>query len=261
MTVRYLNRRSHTLPSPVFVGVLVLTLVTGGYLWQADQASRSNRAIAFVFLLLGWIVTLCLHEFAHAFLAWRFGDRDVAARGYLTLDPLKYTHPVLSILLPVVFIALGGIGLPGGAVYVHTDRFRSRLRRALVSLAGPAVNLVAAILMLAAFRAWYTPAHLLFWLTIAFLAFLQLTAAVLNLLPIPGLDGYGAIESYLRPETRRSFEFVKQYGMLIVFALLTVPQLNTAFFDLVYRLYEVSGISRGYPATGDVVVRFWRQLS
>lgn len=259
MTVRYLNRRSHTLPSPVFVGILVLTLVTGGYLWQADRMDRPNRMIAFVFLLLAWVVTLCLHEFAHAFLAWRFGDRDVAARGYLTLDPLKYTHPVLSIVLPLVFIALGGIGLPGGAVYLHTDRFRSRLRRALVSLAGPGVNLVAAVVMLAAFRAWASSAHAVFWLTIAFLAFLQLTAAVLNLLPIPGLDGYGAVESYLKPETRRSMEFVKQYGMLIVFALLTVPQLNAAFFDLIYRLYEVSGVNRAYPETGNAFVRFWRQ--
>lgn len=258
MTVRYLNRRSHTLPSPVFVGILALTLATGGYLWQADHATRANRAIGFVFLLLAWVVTLCLHEFAHAFLAWRFGDRDVAARGYLTLDPLKYTHPVLSIVLPLVFIALGGIGLPGGAVYLHTDRFRSRLRRALVSLAGPAVNLVTAIVLLAAFRAWASSAHAAFWLTIAFLAFLQLTAAVLNLLPIPGLDGYGAVESYLRPETRRSLEFVKQYGMLIVFALLTVPQLNVAFFDLIYRLYEVSGVSSDYPRSGDALVLFWR---
>lgn len=258
MTVRYLNRRSRTLPSPVFLGIVALTVVTGGYVWHAQEATKSNRAVAFVFLMSAWVITLCFHEFAHAFLAWRFGDRDVAARGYLTLNPLKYTHPVLSILLPLAFIALGGIGLPGGAVYVHTDRFRSRMRRALVSLSGPAVNLVAAAVMLIAFRAWASSSHSLFWLTIAFLAFLQLTAAVLNLLPIPGLDGYGAIESYLQPSTQRSFAFAKQYGMLIVFALLSVPQLNTAFFDLVYRLFEVSGVSSANAAFGDSLIRFWR---
>ena len=74
----------------------------------------------FIFVIAGWLVSLCLHEFAHAFTAWRFGDHDVAVRGYLTLNPLKYSNPLLSLGLPLLFIALGGIGLPGGAVYVRT---------------------------------------------------------------------------------------------------------------------------------------------
>ena len=94
----------------------------------------------FLFIVAGWVVTVCVHEFAHAFLAWRFGDDEVEARGYLSLNPLKYSHPVLSILLPVLFIAIGGIGLPGGAVYLHPHRFRTNAQRALVSLSGPAVN-------------------------------------------------------------------------------------------------------------------------
>ena len=74
----------------------------------------------FIFVIAGWMVSLCLHEFGHAFTAWRFGDHDVAVRGYLTLNPLKYSNPMLSIVLPLLFIALGGIGLPGGAVWVRT---------------------------------------------------------------------------------------------------------------------------------------------
>lgn len=54
------------------------------------------------------MVSLCLHEFGHAYTAWRFGDTDVEVRGYLTLDPLKYSNPVLSLGLPLLFIALGG---------------------------------------------------------------------------------------------------------------------------------------------------------
>ena len=73
----------------------------------------------FLLVVAGWVVTLCLHEFAHAYMAWRHGDHDVEVRGYLTLNPLKYSHPLLSIGLPVLFIALGGIGLPGGAVYLQ----------------------------------------------------------------------------------------------------------------------------------------------
>ena len=56
-------------------------------------------------------------------------------RGYLTLNPLKYTHPVLSLADPILFIALGGIGLPGGAVYVRTS-FMTKRQKTIVSLAG-----------------------------------------------------------------------------------------------------------------------------
>ena len=60
-----------------------------------------------LFVVAGWLVSLSLHEYAHALVAYRAGDRGVAERGYLTLNPLKYTHPVLSIVLPVVFLLLG----------------------------------------------------------------------------------------------------------------------------------------------------------
>ena len=71
-------------------------------------------------------MSLCLHEFAHAYAAYRAGDRSVEAAGYLTLNPFKYAHPLLSIVLPLLFIVQGGIGLPGGAVYLHPHAFRSK---------------------------------------------------------------------------------------------------------------------------------------
>ena len=54
----------------------------------------------FIFVIAGWLVSLCLHEFGHAYPAWRYGDHDVAVRGYLTLNPLKYSNPLLSIGCP-----------------------------------------------------------------------------------------------------------------------------------------------------------------
>ena len=71
-------------------------------------------------------MSLCLHEFGHAYTAWRFGDHDVAVRGYLTLNPLKYTNPVLSLGLPMLFIASAASALPGGAVYVRTSFMTKR---------------------------------------------------------------------------------------------------------------------------------------
>lgn len=108
-----INRRSRAVrPSPVFLLVIVLTAVGGAFAWDAPLDSTRAKAGVFVFVVFGWVVTLCLHEFAHAYTAWRAGDREVELRGYLTLNPLKYSHPLLSIVLPMVFIALGGSACP-----------------------------------------------------------------------------------------------------------------------------------------------------
>ncbi|AFE11702.1 putative integral membrane protein [Mycobacterium tuberculosis RGTB423] len=194
------GQRESVRPSPIFLGLLGLTAVGGALAWLAGETVQPLAyAGVFVMVIAGWLVSLCLHEFGHAFTAWRFGDHDVAVRGYLTLDPRRYSHPMLSLGLPMLFIALGGIGLPGAAVYVHTW-FMTTARRTLVSLAGPTVNLALAMLLLAATRLLFDPIHAVLWAGVAFLAFLQLTALVLNLLPIPGLDGYAAPGA--APETR-----------------------------------------------------------
>ncbi len=111
-------------PSGVFLGTLALTAVGGVMAWQKYGSVQFD---VFLFVIFGWIASLSLHEYAHALFAYRGGDRTVASRGYLKLNPLKYAHPVLSIVLPVLFLLLGGIGLPGGAVWVdHSDRATRR---------------------------------------------------------------------------------------------------------------------------------------
>ncbi|MDQ1744083.1 MAG: hypothetical protein QOE23_2422 [Pseudonocardiales bacterium] len=251
--------RAGVRPSPIFLAVLALA-VAGGYLaWQATEATRTARVGVFVFILAGWVVTVCVHEFAHAFLAWRFGDHEVEARGYLSLNPLKYSHPVLSILLPVLFIAIGGIGLPGGAVYLHPHRFRTNAQRALVSLSGPAVNIgFAVVLLVLVRRVGLHSAHGIFWYAVAGLALLQVMASVLNLLPVPGLDGYGAIEPYLDPQFRQSAEQFKPFGMLAIFALLQISSINQAFFRAIYWLFELSGLPSLVGQVGLELLRFWQ---
>jgi Zn-dependent protease len=243
----------------VFLAIIAVTAV-GGYLsWTATEPNRTTRFGIFLFIVAGWVITLSLHEFAHAFLAWRFGDDEIEARGYLTLNPLKYSHPVLSILLPVVFIAMGGIGLPGGAVYLHSNRFRTDLQRALVSLAGPATNVVFGIvLILLAKAAGFPNAHGYFWVAVAGLGLLQLMAAVLNLLPVPGMDGYGVIEPYLDPGFRNGAEQFKPFGLLIIFALLQAHQINQVFFGFIYWLFDLSGLDHGYGQTGVTLLQFWQ---
>ncbi|CAN5159505.1 site-2 protease family protein [soil metagenome] len=244
-------------PSPVFLAITALTAGGGVLAWlAAGSVTTLAYAGVFVFVIAGWVVSLCLHEFGHAFTAWRFGDHDVAVRGYLTLNPLKYSSPLLSLGLPLLFIALGGIGLPGGAVYVRTYSMTPR-QRTLVSLAGPLANVVLAVVLLTATRVFYDEAHGVFWAGVAFLGFLQVTAVLLNLLPIPGLDGYGALEPHLSPQTQRALSGFRQWGFMILLILLIAPPLNQAFFGAVYWVYELSGVPSYLSGIGGQLTRFW----
>ena len=83
----------------------------------------------------------------------------------------------------------------------------------------------------------------------AFLGFLQVTAFLLNMLPIPGLDGYGALEPHLSPETQRALQPAKQWGFLILLLLLIAPPLNQWFFAAVYWFFDL--VRRARAAGGD----------
>src|SRR3954471_15602498 len=164
--------RSSVRPSPAFLFVLGLLALSGLAVWRYGiSPDRTARLFLFLFVVSGWIVSLCLHEFGHAFFAWKSGDRSVATKGYLTLNPLKYGDVTLSFLLPVLFVLLGGIGLPGGAVYIDRGAIRGRLKHSLISAAGPIANLVFAIALGVVLTNLATGlSHALFWSGAAFLA-------------------------------------------------------------------------------------------
>ena len=244
-------------PSPIFLALVGLTAVGGVLAWLAGTTVRPLAyAGVFVFVIAGWLVSLCLHEFGHAVTAWRFGDHDEAVRGYLTLDPRRYAHPGLSLLLPMVFIALGGIGLPGAAGFVRTW-FMTPTRRTLVSLAGPAANLLLAVLLLTLTRLLFDPEHWVLWAGVSFLGFLQIMAVVLNLLPIPGLDGYDALEPHLSAETQRAVAPAKQYGVFILLFLLLAPAINQWLFAIVDWFFDFSGVPHLLASAGNSLTRFW----
>src|SRR5512142_1921298 len=198
--------------------------------------------MTFLIVLIGWIFSLCLHEFSHALVAYYGGDTTVRDKGYLTFNPLKYTHPVYSLVLPVLFLALGGIGLPGGAVYIETWRLRRRGWVSAVSLAGPFSTLVLAIL-LGLFLNAAPVSESGVWPGLAFLAFLQISALVLNLIPLPPFDGFGAVEPYLPMNMRTSLAQVRAMLPWVVFIVLWyVPFVNQGFWALVGFLVRTVGI-------------------
>ncbi|MER7562890.1 site-2 protease family protein [Streptomyces sp. NPDC097941] len=251
-TTRHSDRRI----SPVFLGICAVTAVTGWATWTGF-AERTDIAV-FLFVTGAWIVSLCLHEYAHARTALHSGDITIGAKGYLTLNPLKYTHALLSIVLPVIFVIMGGIGLPGGAVFIERERIRGRWRHSLISAAGPLTNVLFAVVCTAPF--WLDALDgvpPVFLYALAFLALLQVSAAILNFLPVPGLDGYGIIEPWLSYEVKRQIEPFAPFGLLFVFALLWVPQVNSVFFDLVHAVLNGLGVSDLAASYGWSLYRFW----
>ncbi len=244
-------------PSPIFLAIVAITAGGGVVAWMAADSIEPLAYVGvFTLVIAGWVVSLCLHEFAHAYTAFRFGDHGVAMRGYLTLNPLRYTHPVLSLLIPIVFIALGGIGVPGGAVYVQTS-FMTKRQKTIVSLAGPLTNVAFAVILLAITALFYDQDHSVFWAGMAFSGFLQVTAALLNLLPVPGLDGYGALEPHLSPDTQRALAPAKTWGLLVLFVLFIASPLGEYFFAVVAWFVDIFGVQRFLVGDGLRLTQFW----
>ena len=242
-------------PSPLFL-LLLAVAVAGGVLATLDAPAARTTGIVLL-VLAGWAVSLCLHEFGHAYVAYRSGDRSVRAKGYLTLDIRRYTDPVLSFVLPLILLLIGGIPLPGGAVWIDRGAIRSRPAESAVSFAGPGANLgIGALLVLAVALA---PMPLGLLVGLSCLAFVQVLAFLLNILPVPGLDGFGVIEPYLSHDARRIADQVRPWAPLALFAvLIAVPGMSRAFFDVGFGLFELIGGDPLAASVGFDEFLFWR---
>lgn len=219
----------------------------------------SSLVVFFVVTVL-WVFSVCLHEFGHAWVAYRGGDYTVAEKGYLTMNPLRYTHPIYSILLPVVFMALGGIGLPGGAVYIERSLLRSRRWETAMSLGGPAMNLILIALLGAAFKFGLIPpdSSRLVTISMAFLIQLEVSSVLLCLLPVPPLDGFQALAPWMRPETRERLYGLSNVGLFAVFLTLWyVEPVKHAFWDVVYWVCDGFGVDNRWGYLGYQAFRFW----
>ncbi|RCV48328.1 site-2 protease family protein [Marinitenerispora sediminis] len=251
------------LPSPVFVLLLGVTGLAGWFSWtraEEDWSSGSTVYAPFVLILGAWIVVVALHEFAHAVLAYRFGDRALRGGGYLRLNPFRYREMFAGLLLPVAYLVLGGFGMTGPAVHLDRAAVPVRWRRSLVALAGIAANLVVAVVLGLAVGALVpagaiTNNYLLVGLM--YVCFLSMTAALVNLLPLPGLDGFDVIAPFLPERLARLAHTAGIFGSIAVFALLWFPPVNTAFLDLMYRVMELVGPNRDYIGFGQLLFQFW----
>lgn len=206
----------------------------------------------FFLILISLIILIysaILHEIAHGYVAERLGDPTARIMGRLTLNPIPHIDPFLSILMPLMLILIGSPVIFGGAKPVPVDPFNLREGRkdiALVSLAGPATNLILAILATIVLRLFFggelafaADLNLLQFI-FSQIVFLNVILAIFNLLPIPPLDG-SKIFALLLPERQaRTYLSLGSIGTFILLLLLIMPIGGFSLMSIIRSLYTFS---------------------
>ena len=178
-------------------------------------------------VILGVIlVSMTLHEAMHGFVAYWLGDDTAKQQGRLTLNPIKHIDPFLTILLPLM-LAVIGAPIFGGAkpVPFNPDRVRyDEWGAALVALAGPLTNLLIAfvtfgIAALLGFNVAGFHYSTAVEMILTYGVLVNLGFFVFNMIPIPPLDGSRVLYALAPDFVRRGMEFIEQYGLIFVFAL------------------------------------------
>ena len=218
-------RRGPRRPGWVFYAVLAgfagLCTASGPLMTQVLMGDPLGRGVAVGTILVGVVLSVTLHEYGHAVTAFWGGDHSVVAKGYLALDFRRYAHPLLSVGMPVLFLAMGALPLPGGAVLIEQHRLRSRAWSSLVSLSGTVMNAAFALVLAAVVASdVLVPRNLVLHSLLAYLLVIQVALIALNLLPLPGLDGYGVIEPFLPRAVAEPLDAVRPWGLVILLALM-----------------------------------------
>jgi Zn-dependent proteases len=178
-----------------------------------------------IFLLVGFPI----HEFAHAFVAYRQGDATAKLFGRMTLNPVVHFDPIGGLFLIVsVLVGTGFVFGWAKPTPVNPSNLRDRRNgEVLVSLAGPASNLIMASIVAIVFRGLVAAGVDLpniVWYVLGNFVLYNVMLAVFNLIPIPPLDGSALLFRFL--PLRYAWQirpFLSQYGMLIILVfILTV---------------------------------------
>ena len=202
-----------------------------------------------------WIIPLIfaitVHEVSHGWVANKLGDPTAKLQGRITLNPLKHIDPLGTIVIPAILIFLGGIVF-GYAKPVPVDwrNLRNMPRdMALVALAGPAANLIMALLwaliikLTLLFNSDNYLSNIIIYLGKLGIS-INLILMILNLIPIPPLDGSRVVASFLKGKAAIYYAQIEPYGFFILLALLFLGVLShiilpffTVFANLIYQIF------------------------
>lgn len=210
-----------------------------------------------LYMLVGLIVGVIIHECMHGYVAYRMGDTTAKRAGRLTLDPLAHVDPFGTIILPGMLLLLSIMGygtfIIGYAKPVPINPFLFRKPRGIiwVSLAGPLSNLSLAVVffgllrLLVIFEGGAVLERAV--LTCLFIAYINVVLCVFNLIPIPPLDGSRILGYFLKGEARRLYQSLEGYGFIVIIVLVmffgvVLSNLVGGLANLILRLYGLKPI-------------------
>ena len=210
----------------------------------------SNQIADGLIQYLMLIGLLTFHEFGHAWTAWKCGDDTARLQGRVSLNPLVHIDPIGTVLLPLIMIFMPGAGrfLIGWAKPVPVNPYNLRNKNRddiLVTMAGPAMNLLLAIGLMALARAgiiFHSEAVISLCIQAAALS---LVLCFFNLIPVPPLDG-SQVMRVLTGMSYETFASYARYGFIIVIVLLNIPQvrdtLNAVTYGTLILLARIFGV-------------------
>ncbi|MFO7524903.1 MAG: site-2 protease family protein [Ignavibacteriaceae bacterium] len=218
-----------------------------------ENIQLSERLISFLLFIPVFLLSLTVHELAHAFTAYRKGDNTAKNAGRLTFNPIKHLDIVGSVMMPFISFS-SGLLLIGWAkpVPVNRNNFKNPLKDdALVSFAGPLSNLILAIIFAILLSLFYnfqiTSSELVFnllWYGVFFNVFLF----AFNLLPIPPLDGSHILFDFFPNKLTAKYLGIGFYGTIILILFIYSPLWNYFFGAINYIisiLLSITGMSVG----------------
>ena len=200
-------------------------------------AQLFQNPLQFLYVLPAILIGLTVHEWAHAYAAYRLGDPTARNLGRMTLNPLAHIDPIgFAMLLLVGFGWAKPVPVtPRNFKYYRRDDI-------IVSLAGIATNLIVAFLFsfvyVAGILKWGLATNEAFMSIIGSIITINLTLAIFNLIPFYPLDGSHVAESLLMHKMPRVFMFLRQYGQWILLALLLSGAVSTVLGYLISTIFS-----------------------
>lgn len=185
---------------------------------------------------------LTFHEFGHAWTAWKCGDDTARLQGRVSLNPLVHIDPIGTVLLPLIMIFLPGAGrfLIGWAKPVPVNPYNLRQKNRddiLVTLAGPGMNLILAVILIAFARIGLDFHSEAVVLLCEKAAQLSLLLCFFNLIPVPPLDG-SQVMRVLTGMSYETFANFARFGFIIVIVLLNIPTVQAILRDVTLGTFE-----------------------